>query len=154
MTDRLKIGDEAPGFKLIDHNEREITLSQFRGKKVLLSFHPLAWTGVCADQMLSLENNHDRFVGLNTVPLGLSIDSVPSKNAWAESLGIENVSLVSDFWPHGGYAEKLGIFRQGGGTSERANIIVDENGKIIFFKVYEISTLPDIDEVLTFLDQK
>lgn len=153
MAEILKIGDSAPDFKLYDHNEQELTLSQFKGKKVLLSFHPLAWTGLCAQQMMSLENNYEKLLELNTVPLGISIDSVPSKKAWTESLGIKNTSLMSDFWPHGGYAEKLGIFRQSGGTSERANIILDENGKIIFFKVYEISSLPDINEVITFLEK-
>jgi peroxiredoxin len=151
MSERPRIGDKAPDFELEDHNGEKLKLSQFRGKRVMLSFHPLAWTGVCAAQMMSLEDNFERFVELNTVPLGISVDTVPSKKAWAESLGIDNVSLVSDFWPHGGYAKDLGIFREGGGTSERANIIVDEKGEIIFFKVYEISKLPDIQEVISFL---
>ena len=90
---------------------------------------------------------------MNTEPLGISIDSVPCKKAWADSLGIKHTSLVSDFWPHGEYADKLGIFRHSGGTSERANVIVDEHGKIIFFKVYEISKLPDINEILNFLEK-
>jgi len=152
MSDRPRIKDRGPDFELEDHNGNKMKLSQFRGKKVLLSFHPMAWTGVCADQMLSLENNFERFEELNTVPFGISVDTVPSKKAWADSLGIENVSLLSDFWPHGEYAGKLGIFREKSGTSERANIIVDEEGKIIFFKVYEISSLPDIEEVISFLE--
>ena len=144
----LKAGDMAPDFTLKDHNGNEFKLSDFRGKQVLLSFHPLGWTGVCAQQMQSLEENFKTFESLNTVPVGISVDSVPAKKAWAEHLGIKNVRLLSDFWPHGRVAQLYGIFIEEKGFSQRANIIVDENGKIAFVKVYEISQLPDIQEII------
>jgi peroxiredoxin len=146
-----RIGEIAPDFALRDHNGKELKLSELRGKRVLLSFHPLAWTEVCAKQMQSLEANKDVFASLNTVPLGLSVDTVPSKKAWADYLGIKAVPLLSDFWPHGEVANAYGIFREKNGYSERANIIVDEKGKIVFFKVYEIRQLPDIDEIVGFI---
>ena len=146
-----KIGDVGPDFTLRDHDGKELKLSELRGKRVLLSFHPLAWTEVCAKQMQSLEANKDVFASLNTAPLGLSVDSVPCKKAWADSLGIKSVPLVSDFWPHGEVASVYGIFRDKNGFSERANIIVDEKGKVVFFKVYEIRQLPDINEIIGFI---
>src|SRR5574341_283185 len=121
----VKVKEKARDFKLKDQNGKEIHLSDLKGKKVLLSFHPLAWTSVCAEQMKSLEENHGRFEGLNTVALGISVDTVPSKKAWAESLGIRNTSLLSDFWPHGEIAKLYGIFREKEGFSERSNIILD-----------------------------
>ncbi|HWR40742.1 MAG TPA: redoxin domain-containing protein [Patescibacteria group bacterium] len=148
---RIAAGDTAPDFKLKDNRGNEITLSEYRGKKVLLSWHPLAWTGVCAEQMKSLENNLAEFKRLNTVPLGLSIDAYPIKNAWAKELQVAEVKLLSDFWPHGGVAQEYGLFRDVEGFSERANVIVDENGKVIWVKVYDIPQLPDIDEVLEVL---
>jgi peroxiredoxin len=148
---RPKVGDEAKDFTLKDQNEKEFGLSEHRGKRVLLSFHPLAWTAVCAKQMKSLEDNKATFDSLNTVAVGLSVDSIPSKKAWADSLGIKETSLLSDFWPHGEVAKMFGIFRDKNGISERANIIVDENGKIAFIKVYPISDLPDIGEIIEFL---
>jgi peroxiredoxin len=150
-TARAKVGDQAPDFVLKDQNEKEFKLSEHRGKRVLLSFHPMAWTGVCAKQMKSLEDNKAAFDSLNTVAVGLSVDSIPSKKAWAESLGIKHTSLLSDFWPHGGVAQRFGIFREKSGISERANIIVDEKGKIVFVKVYPIPELPDINEIVEFL---
>jgi len=147
----LKVGDTGPDFKLRDHNSQEVKLSGLMGKRVLLSFHPLAWTEVCALQMQSLEENKDVFASLNTAPLGLSVDSVPCKKAWANSLGIKTVPLVADFWPHGGVAIAYGVFREKNGFSERANIILDEKGKVVFFKVYEISQLPDIKEIIGFI---
>jgi peroxiredoxin len=151
---KLVLGDKIPNFDLKDQDKNNIQFSGFRGKKVLLSFHPLAWTSVCAQQMQSLENHLKEFEALNAVALGISVDTVPSKKAWADELGIRVTKLLSDFWPHGEYAKKLGIFLDKVGVSERANILVDENQKIIFFKVYEISKLPDINEILEFLQKQ
>jgi peroxiredoxin len=147
----VKVGDRFKDFSLNDQDEKGFTLSEFKGKRVLLSFHPLAWTSVCSAQMKSLEKNKEAFDRLNTVAVGVSVDTVPSKKAWAESLGIEHTRLLSDFWPHGEVALKYGVFRSKYGTSERANIIVDENQRVAFFKVYPIGQLPDVQEIIVFL---
>ncbi|HVP16704.1 MAG TPA: redoxin domain-containing protein [candidate division Zixibacteria bacterium] len=148
MENRVKVGDGFRDFSLEDQNETVFTLSKFKGKKVLLSFHPLAWTSVCSEQMKSLEKNKEAFDSLNTTAVGVSCDTVPSKRAWAKSLGIENTRLLSDFWPHGKVAETYCIFRSKYGTSERANIIIDENQKVTFVKVYPVGQLPDIKEII------
>ena len=145
------LNKKAFDFILKDHNKEEFILSDFKGKNILLSFHPLAWTGVCAEQMKSLENNYDTFRELNTVAVGINVDSIPSKNAWAKSLNIKNTRLLSDFWPHGEVANLYKIFREKEGFSERANIIVDENQNIKFVKIYDISQLPDINKIIDFL---
>ena len=145
---KLNIGDKIPNLKLRDHNEEEITLGKFDGKNILLSFHPLAWTSVCRDQMQALEANYEEFEKNNTVPLGISVDPVPSKRAWAANIGLENLRLLSDFWPHGNFASKLGIFIEDKGISGRVNILVDDQGEVLWLKEYDIPELPDIDEVL------
>ena len=148
----VRTGVSSKDFTLSDQDDKDVKLSDFKGKKVLLSFHPLAWTMVCAEQMKSLEKNRSRFEELNTVALGISVDTVPSKKAWAKELGIKETRLLSDFWPHGEVAQSYGIFREKDGISERANIIVDENGKVIFVKVYPIGQLPDIEEIFRILE--
>ena len=148
---RVQQGKKVKDFSLKDQNGQDFHLSEYRGKKVLLSFHPLAWTPVCAKQMQSLEKNKRSFDKQNTVAVGLSIDSVPSKAAWAKSLRIKNTRLLADFWQHGGVAKSMGILRAEG-FSERANVIVNETGKIIFVKVYPIRELPDIGEILRVLE--
>lgn len=145
---RVKVSDESKDFSLEDQDEKPFTLSKLKGKRVLLSFHPMAWTSVCSEQMKSLEKNKDAFDSLNTVAVGVSVDTVPSKKAWAKSLGIENTRLLSDFWPHGKVAEQYGLFRSKYGTSERANVIIDEHQKVAFVKVYPIGQLPDIKEII------
>ncbi|MBM7556799.1 redoxin domain-containing protein [Halanaerobacter jeridensis] len=147
----VEVGTKINDFTLTDHNENEVNLSDLEGQKVLLSFHPLAFTSVCANQMQGLEANYEELEELNIVPLGISIDAVPAKKAWAEELGLEKLQLVSDFWPHGGLAKELGIFRDEDGFSERANILLDENGEVIYSQVYEISELPDPQEIIDFV---
>lgn len=151
MDRKLRVGDEAVGFALIDQDKREFKLSDFKGRRILLSFHPLAWTSVCAEQMKSLEKTKETFDSLRTIAVGISIDTVPSKKAWADSLRIKNTRLLSDFWPHGKVAKLYGTFRHEDGFSERANIITDENQKITFFKIYKLGQLPDIQEIINVL---
>ena len=146
----IQMGKRAKDFKLKDQNGQDFWLSEYRGEKVLLSFHPLAWTSICALQMKALEKNKRSFDKLNTIAVGLSVDSVPCKSAWAKSLKIKKTKILADFWPHGGVAKSMGLLRSEG-FSERANVIVNESGKVIFVKVYPIKQLPDIGEILDVL---
>jgi len=147
----IDIGSIAPDFNLMDQNGKTVKFSGFKGKKVLISFRPLAWTAVCHDQMRALEENHLVFDEFNTVALGIGVDSVPSNKAWAQSMEIRNTRLLSDFWPHGEVANLYGVFRDKDGFAERANIIVDEEQKVVFTKIYPTSQLPDFDEIIKFL---
>jgi peroxiredoxin len=151
MKKLIQSGEKGKPFLLKDNRDKEVRLSDFKGKKVLLSFHPLAWTGVCADQMKALEANKERFALLNTVALGLSVDSVPSKNAWAKTIRVKDTSLLCDFWPHGKVAKAYGLFRQANGFSERANVLLDEKHRVLLVKVYPTPQLPDIEEIFRVL---
>lgn len=148
MKKRLEKGDYAPDFALKDQTGKEISLSSYKGKKVVIGFHPLAWTKVCAEQMKDLEQNAKVLEEQGAVALGISVDSSFCKKAWAESLGIKITRLLADFWPHGKVARDYGIFREVDGFSERAVFIVDEAGRIAFEKAYPISELPDINEII------
>ncbi|PNR87162.1 thioredoxin peroxidase [Petrotoga sp. HKA.pet.4.5] len=147
----MKVGDLAPDFKLKDQNGDDNSLSGFKGKKVLLSFHPLAWTGVCETQMKNLDLKYDELGKLNVVPLGISVDASPSKKAWAQNMKINKLKLLSDFWPHGEVARKYGIFDEENGFSKRANFLIDEEGKIEFVKVYELRDQPDLNEIMNYI---
>ena len=147
----ITIGDAAKNFSLKDQNDKSFDLYEHMDEKILLSFHPLAWTEFCAAQMKSLEDNRDLFLSLNTVAVGISVDSIPCKKAWATNLGITSTSLLCDFWPHGTVAAQYGLFREANGFSERANVLIDEQQKVIFVKVYPVHSVPDIGEVLSLL---
>jgi peroxiredoxin len=154
MADKtLNVGDVAPDFTLKDQNGNQVTLSSLRGTKVVLSFHPLAWTRVCTIQMQDLEQHKVDLGRLDAVALGLSVDSTPSKKAWGDDIGVVQTPLLADFWPHGEVARLYGVFREEHGSSERAVLIVDEGGVVRFKKVYPIRQVPDIQEIMGALEQ-
>ena len=147
----VEVGDQARDFVIPDQNGNTVRLSAFAGRRVLLSFHPLAWTRICAEQMKALEMNREAFDTLGAVALGISVDSVPCKRAWAGSLGITKTRLLADFWPHGAVAQAYGVFDSRKGYARRANIVVDETGRIVFVAEYRPTAVPDMQDVLTVL---
>jgi alkyl hydroperoxide reductase subunit AhpC len=102
-----------------------------------------------------LDAHRKEFEALNAQVLDISVDSIPSHTAWREKeIGAVQVPLCADFYPHAEVTRKFGLLREGPpvpGISERAAFIVDKSGKIAFAKVYSISQLPDIGELLTAL---
>ncbi len=101
--------------------------------------------------MQSLDRNKKVWDRFNTTAVGVSVDSVPSKAAWAEALKIKNIRLLSDFWPHGHVAKSFGLFREKNGFSQRANVLLDEASRVSFIRVYPLAELPDVDEIIAFL---
>ena len=80
------------------------------------------------------------------------MDSTDTNAAWAESLGVESLLLLSDFWPHGEVAQQYGVLRPQGYT-ERATFIVDKEGIIRYAHVYDISELPDNEPLFKILEE-
>src|SRR5205085_2282974 len=115
---------------------------------VVLAFHPLAFTPVCATQMSGYARDLDRFERAGAAVLGVSIDAQPAKAAWAKTLGPISYDLLSDFHPHGEVAQKYGVFRPTEGFSERAIFVIDKSGTIAWSRVYDIPEHPDNEEVL------
>ena len=144
----LKPGDEAPDFELRSHRGGTIKLSDFRGKRqVVVAFHPLAFTPVCATQMCGYQSELGQFESMDAVVLGLSVDAQPAKAAWAQSLGSISFDLLSDFHPQGAVAEQYGVFREKDGISERAIFVVGKDGKIAWARTYAIPEQPDNREL-------
>lgn len=153
-TTALKTGATAPDFTLRNLRNQDVTLSSFFeiGKDVLLSFHPLAWTPVCEIQMRSLEIKKSLFDRFETVALGMSVDAPFAKIAWAEYMKMTETDMLADFWPHGEVARQYGIFDEEKGVSGRANFLISRTGQVKFAKVYAMREIPDIEEVLRFIE--
>lgn len=142
----------APDFSLLSHTDRIVRLSDFRGRKhVVLAFHVLAFTPVCAVQMQTYERTRDRFDALDTVVFGISVDAAPAKKAWAASLGGITFEMLSDFHPHGAVASAYGVMRADG-ISERAIVVIDKQGRVAWAKTYAIPEQPDLNELLGVLE--
>jgi peroxiredoxin len=148
----LKPGDPAPDFELRSHRGGTVKLSSFRGKRrVVVAFHPLAFTPVCAAQMSAYQSDLHQFDSLDAAVLGISIDAQPAKSAWAQTLGPISFDLLSDFYPHGEVARKYGVFREKDGISDRAIFVVDKQGTIAWARTYDIPEQPKNDELLAAL---
>ena len=142
----IAVGQPAPDFTLKDQNQKDVKLSEYRGKKVVIVFYPLDWSPVCTNEHTCFVSDLRQFEKLNAQVLGLSVDSVWSHKAFAEKLGIR-YPLLADFQPRGAVAEKFGVYLADKGITGRAIAIVDKAGKIAWLKNYEILTVPDMDEV-------
>ena len=150
----ISVGTAAPDFELRSHTGQTVKLSSFKGKKqVVVAFHPLAFTPVCATQMQTYERERPRLDALNAHVLAISVDAGPSKKAWAESLGGISYDLLSDFHPHGKVATDYGVMRTDG-ISERAIFVVGKDGKITWAKQYQIPEQPDLSELFKALEQR
>jgi peroxiredoxin (alkyl hydroperoxide reductase subunit C) len=146
----LKVGDEAPDFELRSHRGGTVRLSNFRGKKnVVVAFHPLAFTPVCATQMSVYQSQLPAFDAADTAVLGVSVDAQPAKQAWAGLLGKIDFDLLSDFHPHGDVARQYGVLREKDGISERALFLVDRQGRIAWTKTYEIPDQPPLQDLMS-----
>jgi peroxiredoxin len=95
-----------------------------------------------------LEKNLERFKGLDTQVVGISIDSKFSNKAFAESIGGLTYPLLCDFWPHGDVARTYGVFDESAGRSERAVFIIDKQGVVRYIDVHDIGEQPDEEQLM------
>ena len=151
-TPTLKVGDRAPDFTLGSHLGGKVTLSDLRGKNVMLAFYPFAFSGVCSTQMPGYEAASERFGGLNAQVVGISVDHMFALKAWASQLGITSYPLLSDFWPHGAVAQQYGVFNAERGMADRSIFLVDGEGIIRYIDVHENSDRPDEEQIFCALE--
>jgi mycoredoxin-dependent peroxiredoxin len=143
----ISVGAAAPDFTLKDQNQKEVKLSDFKGKKnVVIVFYPLDWSPVCTNEHACFVNDMKRFEQLDAQVLGLSVDSVWSHKAFAEKMGI-HYPLLADFHPRGAVADKFGAYLPEKGITGRAIAVIDRAGKVAWYKNYDIPVVPDLKEV-------
>lgn len=148
----IALGTLAPDFALPNRDRQTVRLSDYRGRTVVLAFHPLAFTPVCSTQMQTYEREQPRFRALGAVVLSISNDANPSKKAWAEALGGISYEMLSDYFPHGAVASAYGVLRDDG-LADRALIVVDRDGIVRWTKRYEIPDQPDVEELVSVLER-
>jgi peroxiredoxin len=149
----IAVGQTAPDFMLKNQYDKEVKLSDFKGKKnVVLMFYPLDWSPTCTQEHVCFVNDMKKFDTLDAEVLGISVDSAWSHKAYAEKMGIK-YSLLADFQPRGAVADQYGIFLPDKGITGRAIVIVNKDGKVAWVKNYDIPVVPDVAEVASALQQ-
>jgi peroxiredoxin len=143
-SEGLAVGSQAPDFTLMDDNGLPVSLSNFRGKNVVLAFYPLAWSPACSDQLSLYQGDLAHFDQFNAQLIAISVDSIYSHGAWAAVRGI-SFPLLSDFHPKGEVARLYGVLRPSDGFAERALYIIDKDGIIRFKHISpQLDHIPDI----------
>jgi peroxiredoxin (alkyl hydroperoxide reductase subunit C) len=143
----LKVGDPAPDFTLPTLREKSLTLSSFRGKKiVVLSFVPAAFTPVCSAQWPMYNMAQALFEKYHAEVIGITTDNLPSLYAWTKGMGEIWFPVLSDFWPHGKVCKRYGILRHDG-TAERALFVIDRQGVIRYIDIHDINQRPPLDDL-------
>jgi mycoredoxin-dependent peroxiredoxin len=136
----IEPGDKAPAFDLaVTHDER-VSLADFAGRSnVLLVFHPFAFTSVCEEEALDLQENLDSFRNAETEVILVSCDSSAARQAWRRQLGA-TYTFASDFWDHGAVSKSYGVFDERIGAPVRGTFLIDKQGVVIWSLITDIDT--------------
>ena len=135
----LEIGQQAPDFTLFDSDKKEITLSELKGKPVLLLFFPLAFTSTCTTELCSVRDNIGWYNNINAKVFGISVDALQTLAKFKEDQQL-NFTLLSDFNKD---VSRLyeSIYEQFGynmkGVSKRSAFVIDKEGIIQYAEVLE-----------------
>ena len=144
----ISVGAAAPDFTLKDQNQKEVKLSDYKGKKnVVLVFYPLDWSPVCTNEHACFVNDMKRFEQLDAQVLGVSVDSVWSHKAFADKMGIR-LSACSRIFIRAAQWEISSEFisRTKASPDELLPLSI-RSGNVAWFKNYDIPTVPDVNEV-------
>ena len=151
MSASLNPGTAAPDFTLHVTPDQSLSLSELRGKPVIMAFYPADWSPVCGDQMGLYNEILPEFQKYGAELLGISVDGVWSHEAFAKERHL-HFPLLADFEPKGAVAKMYGVYRQAEGVSERALFVIDKNGIITWSYVSPVALNPGADGILQALD--
>lgn len=123
----IEPGTTAPDFTLRDHEGNEVSLTDYRGRKVVLCFYPADFSPVCSDQLSIYQEVKGEIDEAGAELIGISVDHTWAHAAFRERLGVE-FTLLADFHPKGEVARAYGAYLEANGTANRALVFIDENG--------------------------
>ena len=151
----LQVGDQAPDFKLFSSELKEVSLADYKGKKLVIQFFPMAFTGVCTTQLCTMRDSFGYYAGMNAEVVGISVDSPFTLAKFKEDQAYQ-FPLLSDFnketsKAYGAFYEDF-VFNLKG-VSKRAAFVIDEQGTIIHTEVLEdAGNMPDFAAIKTAIE--
>jgi len=147
---KIETGHAAPDFSLFDSDKNKVTLSELKGKNVLLLFFPQAFTGVCTKELCAIRDNIANYNNVNATVLGISVDSVFTLNKFKEEQQY-NFPLLSDF-----NKEVSGLYDtiyhdwilDMKGVSKRSAFVIDKEGIVQYAEVLEnAGEVPNFEKI-------
>lgn len=146
----IKAGDNAPDFTLRDTEKNKVTLSEQKGKNILLLFYPLAFTSTCTNELCSVRDNLTFYNNQNAQVYGISVDSLYAQGKFKAEQGI-NFPLLSDFnkeasTAYGSIYEQFSNDMRG--VSKRSAFVIDKDGIVRYAEVLEnASEIPNFEAI-------
>ena len=158
MSECLRVGQAAPDFTataVVDQEFKDIKLSGYRGKYVVLFFYPLDFTFVCPTEITAFSDRHAEFTALNTEILGVSVDSQFSHLAWIQTdrksggIGDINYPLVADLKKE--ISTAYNVLDPDAGIALRGLFVIDQDGVIQHSTINNLGFGRSVDETLRVL---
>jgi peroxiredoxin len=150
-TSPLPPGTEAPDFELRTTPDQTVSLTDFRGRPVILAFYPEDWSPVCSDQLALYQQVLPEFQRFNAELLGISVDGIWCHLAFAQNRNL-HFPLLSDFEPKGEVSRAYQAYRAQDGTSERALYVIDADGLVAWSYISPVGVNPGADGILSALE--
>jgi len=152
MAQILQPGTVAPDFSLHVTPDQKLSLSELRGRPVILAFYPADWSPVCGDQMSLYNEILAEFQKHGAELLGISVDGVWCHDAFTKDRHL-HFPLLADYEPKGDVARKYGAYRDGDGFCERALFVIDRKGRIFWSYCSPVAVNPGADGILQALEE-
>jgi peroxiredoxin len=146
------VGQEAPDFALLATPDRQLSLRDLRGHRVVLAFYPADWSPVCGDELALLNQALPLVRRRGAELVAISVDGVWCHAAFAAARNL-HFPLLADFEPKGAVARAYGVYGTEDGTSDRAFFVLDEAGVVAWREVVAPDVNPGVDGVLEALDR-
>jgi alkyl hydroperoxide reductase subunit AhpC len=150
---------KAPDFTataVVNKQFEQLTLSQFKGKNVVLFFYPLDFTFVCPTEIIAFSDRIEEFRKRNTEVIGVSVDSQFSHLAWINTkreeggLGDLQYPLVADITK--GIGRDYGVLLQDGSVAFRGLFLIDKEGTVQHMVINNLPLGRSVDETLRMID--
>jgi peroxiredoxin len=125
----IEAGAPAPDFTLVDQDGGHVSLSDFRGRRVLVAFYPADFSPTCTDQLSVYQERLGELEERGVAVLGISVDGAFCHKAFAKHLGL-TMRLLADFHPKGEVAKAYGIWSEEYGQSGRGLVLVGPDGEV------------------------
>jgi peroxiredoxin len=152
MSNILAPGTTAPDFTLRMTPDQNLSLSDLKGKAVILAFYPADWRPVCGDQLGLYNEVLPEFRKYGAELMGISVDGAWCHEAYVQARRL-HFPLLADFHPKGAVAKSYGAYRAGDGVCERALFVLDGNGVITWSYCSPIAVNPGADGILEALEK-
>jgi peroxiredoxin len=148
----LQKGTKAPDFALNSTPDQVLSLSELKGKRVIIAFYPADWSPVCGDQMALYNEMLKYFHKYNAEIIGISVDSKWCHLAFEQDRKL-HFPLLADYEPKGAVSKAYGVYDEVEGHSKRALFVIDEEGIIQWSYLSPTGMNPGADGIIEQLQE-